>query len=157
VDSEDSQIGLMAREEIDPTKDIYRVTAIWLTNEKGEILIAQRKHTKKVNPGLWGPAVAGTVEEGETYESNAYKELEEELGVTDVTLEKGPKIFVEAPRKYFVQWYMATVDREVESFTIQEEEVEQIRWIPLDELQKDVSEHPDLYVPAMPLMLRLFG
>ncbi len=30
---------------------------------------------------MWGSAVAGTVEKGEDYESNIYKETEEEIGL----------------------------------------------------------------------------
>lgn len=157
VNKEDVPIGLKAREEIDPTKDIYRITAIWVTNKKGEVLIAQRKFTKKINPGKWGPAVAGTLEEGETYESNAYKELEEEIGIAGVVLKPGPKIFVEAPRKYFAQWYTCVIDKPIEDFVTQEDEVEQVRWISVAELKKDVEQNlADYYVASMPLIIKMF-
>ena len=64
--------------------DIGRVSALWITNEKGEILLAQRSFTKKRDPGVWDPAVAGTVEEGETYEQNIIKEAEEELSKSKI-------------------------------------------------------------------------
>ena len=79
VDENDNPIGLKYREDIDYSKDTYRCTGIWITNSNDEVLIAQRKFTKDKDPGKWGPAVAGTIEEGETYESNAYKEMKEEI------------------------------------------------------------------------------
>lgn len=76
VNEQDEIIGYKDRKDRN-TVDITRITGLWLWNEKGEVLLAQRALSKDINPGLWGPAVAGTVEEGETYESNIIKEAEE--------------------------------------------------------------------------------
>jgi isopentenyldiphosphate isomerase/mannose-6-phosphate isomerase-like protein (cupin superfamily) len=130
-------------------EDIYRVSALWVTNSNGDILLAQRKFTKKHDPGKWGPAVAGTVDEGETYENNIIKEAEEEIGLANIKPTLGPKRRVYGEHNYFCQWYTLIVDKAVQDFTIQEEEVEQIRWIPKIELQKDLREHPDRYVSGM--------
>ena len=47
------------------------------------VLIVERQTAfdKKYDPGKWGPSAAGTVEEGETYQSNIIKELQEEIGL----------------------------------------------------------------------------
>jgi isopentenyldiphosphate isomerase len=83
VNDQDEIIGQKARSTI--TKDdIYRVSAAWIMNTKGEILLSQRQLTKKHDPGKWGTAVAGTVESGETYLENIIKEAEEELGLPNV-------------------------------------------------------------------------
>ena len=76
VNEEDEIIGHKDRTSLDHETDIYRVAALWLTNSTGEVLIAQRALSKESSPGKWGPAAAGTVEEGETYESNIVKEVE---------------------------------------------------------------------------------
>ncbi len=80
VNEQDEIIGYKDRKDRNLV-DITRVSALWITNEDGEILLAQRGLNKTHSPGLWGPAVAGTVEEGETYESNIIKEAEEEIGL----------------------------------------------------------------------------
>jgi len=90
VDENDQLIGYKERSKIDFKKDIYRIGALWLTDGTGQILIAQRKLTKDKDPGKWGPAAAGTVEKSETYESNAYKEAQEEIGLVGVKFELGP-------------------------------------------------------------------
>jgi len=156
VDNNDNPIALKYRDEVDYQKDIYRCTGIWITNSKEEILIAQRKITKDINPGKWGPAVAGTIEEGETYESNAYKELKEEIGLTGVKLEVGQKQRSTSPRNYFGQWFTCKVDKPIKDFVIQEDEVAQIRWINKNELVGDLKNNPDKYVPSLYKAVDLF-
>lgn len=153
VNENDEPIGVKERSQIDWKNDIYRIGGVWLKNSKGEVLIAQRALTKDKDPGKWGPSAAGTVEEGETYESNAYKEAEEELGLRDTELKIGPKQRFYEPRHAFCQWFIGKCDKETDEFKLQEEEVEQVRWIDVDELKKDVEKHPNIYTPSMPLIL----
>ena len=54
-------IGQKQRELLEPP-DIFRSSSLWITNSKGEVLIAQRSHSKKLDPGKWGEAVGGVVE-----------------------------------------------------------------------------------------------
>ncbi len=156
VDENDTVIGSKERHDVDAVRDIYRITGLWVTNSKGEVLIAQRKFTKSHDPGKWGPAVAGTVDEGETYEENMRKEAEEELGIKDVEFSLGPKKRRHVPWNYFCQWFTVTLDWELEDFKIQEAEVEQIAWIPADELARDMAEHPDKYIPSMDDAIKTF-
>ncbi|TSA45734.1 NUDIX domain-containing protein [bacterium] len=149
VNENDEVIGSKPRGEVDPQKDIYRVSGLWITNSKDEILLAQRKFTKVNDPGKWGPAVAGTLEEGETHESNIYKEAEEEIGLTGVKFKLGPKNRRREPRNYFGQWFLANVDRNIEDFKIQEEEVEKIAWVPKAELIEGFKNNPERYIPSM--------
>ena len=155
VNDDDEIIGHKRREDIDWKKDIYRIGAVWLTNSKGEVLLAQRLLTKDKDPGKWGPAAAGTLEEGENYESNAYKEAEEEIGLSGVRFEKGPKQRFYEPRQAFCQWYLGICDKAAEEFTIQEDEVEQVAWVNIDELKKDLQKYPDKYVPSLASILAI--
>ncbi|MFA7253615.1 MAG: NUDIX domain-containing protein [Patescibacteria group bacterium] len=149
VDENDVVIGVKEKTEVED-HEFNRVTGLWIKNSKGEILLAQRKRTKRYDPGKWGPAVAGTVEEGETYESNIIKEAEEELGLRDLEMTIGPKERVTwAEHRYFAHWFITTLDLPVEAFTIQESEVEAIRWIEFDLFMKDLEENPDQYTIGM--------
>lgn len=149
VNEKDEPIGIKYRDEIDPQEDIYRCSSIWITNSQGEVLLAQRKLTKDHDPGKWGPASSGTVEEGETYESNAYKELEEEIGLVNVNLKLGPKQYYNKVRKFFAQWFFCQIDQPVKEFTLQEEEVEKIEWVGKEDLLTDIKNNPDKYVPSL--------
>ena len=153
VNENDEIIAHKHRNEIDYSKDIYRSTTLWITNSKSEILLAQRKLTKDKDPGKWGPAVAGTVEEGETYNSNIRKETEEEIGLTNVELKSVEKFKAGHPRQQFIQVYSTKIDKQIEDFKIQEDEVERIAWMSKTELIKDLRDNPDKYVPAMPKLI----
>lgn len=155
VDEKDNIINHKVRSELDLHTDIYRVAALWLTNSKGEVLLAQRSLKKDNGPGLWGPAAAGTLEEGETYESNIYKEAEEEIGLSGHKFTVGPKLFIQANRKYYAQWFKAVVDEPITYFTTQEE-VEQVKWVKLSELVVDVEKEPEKYTPRFPDALKIF-
>lgn len=129
--------------------DIYRVSALWVKNSKGDILLAQRQFTKSHDPGKWGPAVAGTVDEGETYEQNIVKEAEEEIGLKNIRPIPGPKVRMTGEYNYFDQWYTLVIDKAAEKFTIQEEEVEQVKWFARAELEKELREHPENYLTSV--------
>ena len=122
VDENDKIIGYKKRGTLD-SDDIYRVSALWLTNSKGEILIAQRADNKSHNPGQWGVSVAGTVDEGETYYENIIKETEEEIGLKGIKPKKGPYGRHKGEHNYFYQWYLQEIDMDIEDFVIDKEEV----------------------------------
>lgn len=130
------------------TVDITRITSLWLWNEKGEVLLAQRAFSLRTQPGLWGPAVAGTVEEGETYESNIIKEAEEEIGVKNLKLNIGPKLRRTTRHAYFVQWFTATIESGY-PLVKQDSEVESIKWFSKEELFKAIKETPEIFLPSL--------
>ncbi len=157
VDNQDTLIGVKERSEVDYKTDIYRVSALWLTNLKGQTLLAKRAPVKDKDPNKWGPAVAGTIDEGETYDVNIYKEAEEEIGLTGEQFKKGPKMLIKHPRTYFCQWYFVSLDRNTDNFMMQEDEVAELAWVDIELLKQDLRSNPDKYVAAMPqIMMLLF-
>lgn len=143
VNEQDEIIGYEDRNNANP-RNITRVSGLWLTDRDGNILLAQRAFSKKNNPGLWGPAVAGTLEEGETYESSIIKEAEEEIGLIGLKPVPGPKIRRSTSHEYFTQWFTAVVDHDY-PFKKQDEEVEEVRWFSKDELIKLIEEKPESF------------
>jgi len=155
VDENNNIIGHKERETL-KREDIYRVSALWLTNGKGDILLARRALTKSHDPGKWGPAVAGTVEEGETYHSNIVKETAEELGLKDIKPEKGPMIRISSRHNYFCQWYILTIDKPITQFKIQKAEVEEIKWFSKGELAEQLDKKPEEFLKRMKRYLGAF-
>lgn len=148
VDDNDSIIDHKAFGDI-KTEDIYRVAGLCITNKNGEILLAKRSMTKKNSPGRWGPAVSGTVEEGESYEENIIKETEEELGLEGIRPVKGLKMRVRGEHNYFGQWFMLELDKPVGDFRLQKEEVDEVRWIPEENLKKEIAENPNAFTNGL--------
>jgi len=147
VDDQDNIIGAKPRNDV-TYADIYRVSSLWLTNSHGDVLVAQRSWKKSKNPGKWGPAVAGTVEEGETYEQNIYKEADEEIGLTRIKFSLGPKLFVDedGQRRFFNQWFLGQVDWPLNRFTVRKTEVEAIAWITSDQLLTELKRNDEKYI-----------
>jgi len=148
VDEQDNIISYKNREQLAPG-DIYRVAALWIMNSVGDVLLAQRAFTKSHDPGRWGPAVAGTVEEGESYESNIVKEAEEELGLNDIEPVPGPKLRVRGQHNHFTQRFTLVVDKPASEFEIQKAEVDQVKWFSKQELERELNEHPEQYLKSL--------
>jgi isopentenyl-diphosphate delta-isomerase len=149
VDEDDNPIKIISRKDAKPG-DIWRISSIWLFNEKGQVLIAKRASGKSVHDGLWGPSAAGTVESGEEPMENAVREVEEETGfkLNEEDLILVQKLF------YFeingtgrqVSYFKAPCNIQEDRFTLQESEVEAVKWISKDALLADVRINPDKYL-----------
>lgn len=84
VNLNDEIIAYKDRSEIYYGNDIFRTASPWVTNSNGDVLVAQRKFYKKVDPGKWAEAVGGTVENNDSYLKTIVREAEEELGLKDI-------------------------------------------------------------------------
>lgn len=155
VNKNDKVIGYKDRDKI-TSSDIYRVSSLWIVNSKGETLLARRAYTKSHDPGKWGPAVAGTVEKGETYYSNIIKESGEELGLLDVKPIKAHKERFFGKWTYFCQWYMLKDKKSEVDFKINRHEIVEIRWFSKKALKKELDEKPEEFIGSIENWVKLF-
>lgn len=151
VDEKDKIIGFKVRNHI-KRLDIYRVSGLWITNENGDILLAKRAFTKSHDPGKFGPAVAGTVEDKETYKSNIIKEAKEELGLKNILIKKGRKVRMVGKHNYFCQWYSTIINKDLKKLKIKKDEVAEIKWITKKDLLKEINLHPRKFIRNMKLI-----
>lgn len=155
VNKNNKIIGYKDRDHLDKN-DIYRVSALWVTNSRGEILLARRHRNKLQHPRKWNPAACGTVDKGETYRKNIIKEAEEELGLKNIKPKLGPMIEINNDYHHFTQWYFLKVDKNINEFIIEEDATEEVKWFSLKELKKDLKEHPEDFIPDMEKHLKRF-
>ena len=148
VDDKDNKIGIKERESI-TRENIYRVSALWVTNSKNEILLAKRSLNRTNSPGKWGPAVTGTVEENETYDSNIIKEAEEEIGLRDIRFQKGFKKRMVTKYNFFCQWYFVEINKNLNEFKLQEDEVKEIKWFLKEELLCKIKKDQDKFMQSV--------
>jgi 8-oxo-dGTP pyrophosphatase MutT (NUDIX family) len=95
--------------------------------------------------------------EDETYEENIRKEAQEEIGLTGISFNIGPKILVQLPNEgIYIQWFVAVLDRESHSFRPAKSEVAELRWMDRDRFQTHSEAHPELYVPSVPIWKHLW-
>ena len=96
-------------------------------------------------PGVGGPPAAGTVTMGWSCSDTVVREAEEEIGLPGVEFEILHKSLIRSKRSFFCQFFRAIVDRPEGEFMIQTDEVEQIRWVDIDEVIADATAHPEKY------------
>jgi isopentenyldiphosphate isomerase len=130
-------------------RDIYRVTALWVCNRAGDVLLARRAPGKRQSPGRWGPTVTGTVEYRESYRDNMEREVREELGVIERNAKIWFKELVRMETSYFLQWFRAEWERGDRVFTLREAEVAELQWFCYDELKTLLRLRPGLFISAV--------
>ena len=91
--------------------------------------------------------MAGTVEEGESYEENIIKESEEELGLMNLKIKKCAKVYTGGKYKHFTQLYIATTDKK--DFDFNREEIAEIKWFSSEEFLEQISSHPEEFLDNM--------
>jgi 8-oxo-dGTP pyrophosphatase MutT (NUDIX family) len=64
----------------------HRATYILVFNSHGKLFVQERTMTKDIFPGFYDVVSGGVVQDGETYDESALRELEEEMGIKDVPL-----------------------------------------------------------------------
>lgn len=155
VDGNDEIITYKAKRTL-AVGDVSRVSAIWITNSKWEILLARRSLNKKNDAGKWWPSAAWTVEKDETYESNIIKEVWEEIGLKNLEISIWPKIYVVASRDFFCQRFFAERDIEINDLILQEHEVMDSRRFTSDEILDLIKINPEIVVSNLDKYAQMF-
>jgi isopentenyldiphosphate isomerase len=87
VDEQDRVIRVVSRRMMRAERLRHRAVFVAVMDGSGRLLVHRRAPTKDLWPGWCDIAVGGVVGSGETYEHAARRELAEEVGVTDCSLE----------------------------------------------------------------------
>jgi 8-oxo-dGTP pyrophosphatase MutT (NUDIX family) len=135
VDENDQVIWHKARIELGKN-DIYRASVIVIKNSYWEYLMAQRSKTKDKNPCSWSFSAGWTHALWEDYDSNIVKELEEEIWLVDLEIQKLHKTKRSGSYSYFCQYYICYADINIDNLILQKEEVEDVAWLSVEEIQK---------------------
>lgn len=155
VNEKDEVTHYVNSSERDINKEIMRVSVLWIYNEKKELLVCLRSKNKKSFANLWGESVSGTNEKDETYRSNIIKETREELGIDVENLSEGKKERLSIGHEFFCQWFFAEVSSQTK-FTLQESEVDEVKWIGVKELKDWYQKSPGNFVPEFSDSIKIF-
>jgi isopentenyldiphosphate isomerase len=152
VDENDQPIGSATRQEAWASGAYYRLVQIILQDEEGNFLLQKRSPKKALYPSRWTNAASGHVDEGESYETTASRELMEEIGV-EVRLEYVGRILIQMHEgdktiNQFNGVFHGIIPHDIK-FTLDPEEVSEVRWFTLDELKEKTTSLPDEFTPAM--------
>lgn len=130
------------------TKNLWHIhVGIWIMNKKGELLFQKRSPNKKVNPNKW-TRTGGHVDSGETPLIGIQRETEEEIGVR-IPIEKIQLINIKKqPREngsHFTYSYFAYVNYKIEEYMMQKEEVSDLKYITIEEMQEAYNKNDKNY------------
>ena len=88
VNEHNHVVGTAPRREMRAKRLPHRSTYILVFNSRGELYVQKRTLIKDVFPGYFDVAAGGVVLARETYEQGAERELEEEMGIRGVPLNR---------------------------------------------------------------------
>lgn len=138
---------VLPRHEIIKNKHWCRSTNVFVMNHDGQILVHQRSLEKERYPGAWSTHLGGHVGHGETYESNALKELEEEAGII---VPKNALVPVRTTKigvsNLWVRDFVTLYHAPAENLKPQPGEVERFMWMHIDEILRHAEMYPDKWL-----------
>ncbi len=158
VDSNDNELGTMEKMEAHEKGVLHRAFSLFIINDKGEMLIHQRAHSKYHSPGLWTNACCSHPRKDEDLRSAVVRRAQEELGIDvepdylfNFTYKAG---FSNGLTEHefdhvFVAKYSA-------DFEFNEDEVHAYKYVDLKTLLNDVAMNPSDYTPWFIIALPKF-
>jgi len=112
VDEQDHVIGQARRADVRRGNLRHRSVYILVFNRAGQLFVHQRTATKDVFPSHWDVAVGGVLAAGEDYDQGAYRELAEEVGITNPCLRRlFPMRYEDAHNRVVGMVYSCTTER----------------------------------------------
>ena len=119
-----------------PKDNYINIVVIFIENSKGEFLI-QKTSIKKGS--IWA-TTGGHVKSGQTSKEAIIEETKEELGI-DISKEKIKLIVSKRFDDVFIDSYYLKKDINIDKLLLQKEEVELVKWLSIDEINKLIKEN----------------
>lgn len=146
VDEQDQVIGKEKRKIVHQKGHIHRALSVIVLNSKNQILLQQRSPKRTISPLAWDLSTSEHVLAGESYEDAAKRSLKEELGIEGEVQRLRETILQK--RKYELD-EITIIENEQTGlfytenegpFNIDKEEVEQVKFFTIDEIDQMVKK-----------------
>ena len=139
-------LGTAERDYIHKNNLWHREISIWVMNENDEVLFQKRSPLKKQYPNKYA-VCSGHIDINENPKTAAIRELKEETGI--ITKEKDlinidTYINVQEENNHFKYTYLIFTNKKIEDMTKQEEEVSELKFITLNELERLINTQDDM-------------
>lgn len=126
----------------------HRAVAVFILNDKNEVLLQKRSRKKKMWPGMWDISAGGHVLAGEMGFQAAIRECYEELGITIVQSDllyigcaMSTNHMKEIVNNHVNEFYVAKIRDIPSELRLQGEEVESVKWLDPDVLIKKIKNN----------------
>lgn len=147
VNENDEQIGLMPKMEAHEKGVLHRAFSVFIFNNRQELMLQQRAFSKYHSPGLWTNTCCSHQREGETTLEAGKRRLMEEMGF-ETNLSETTSFIYKAPFDNGLTEYEfdhILVGTYTQDPKINPSEVANWKWMPLDEVKKDIENNPQEY------------
>ena len=122
-----------------PAERYHMVVHVVIFNTRGEMLIQQRQPFKEGWPNMWDVTVGGSAIAGDSSRTAAQREVMEELGLRiDLSAEQ-PKLTIPFDVG-FDDIYTLIQDVDLSSLTLQESEVQAVKWADEQEVLRMLAD-----------------
>lgn len=138
VDENNNPIESLPRDEVHAKGLWHRCSQIVVINSQKQILCQKRSKLKDNHPDMWEANFGGHLGPDEDFLDNALKETEEELGLQQK--EKDMiffEVFKSVEEKEFQGVYYTRWDGDLKTLSLEEEEVSEVAWKEIVELEKE--------------------
>lgn len=146
VDLFDCEIGIMEKMEAHEKRLLHRAFSLFIADGRGNILLQKRATGKYHSAGLWCNACCSHPRNGERLRDAVIRRAEEELGIRVDPHELFHFIYYSdygnLAEYELDHVFLAQYEGEV---TPDPEEAEEIRWISVFDLKKELEAHPEQF------------
>ncbi|WP_291402252.1 isopentenyl-diphosphate Delta-isomerase [Daejeonella sp.] len=155
VDENDNQIGIQDKLSVHVQGILHRAFSVFIFNSKNELLLQQRSNIKYHSPGLWTNTCCSHPRPGESTLDACNRRLYEEMGMKS-NLHFSFSFLYKfefsngLTEHEFDHVYIGNTDIDPQ---INPKEVNDWRYITLDDLEKEINLHPDLYTPWLKICM----
>lgn len=147
VDQNDRPVRGATMEEAQAQGLYHRIVRVLVEDGEGNVLLQKRAPGMMTYPNCWDTSAAGHVDEGESYEAAAARELSEEIGFNGTLEEVGSYqtrlVHVGKTFNRFNRTYKTTATKST-AFSLQAKEVTEVRWFSIEEVKALIADHPEL-------------
>mgnify|MGYP002653787269 CR=1 FL=1 len=156
INPQDEVLGQMEKMQAHENGLLLRACSVFLFNEKGEMLLQKRAEEKYHSPNQWTNACCSHPRDGETYLEAAHRRLQEELGISCDLEEKfhfiykaevGEDLWEHELDHVFIGNYEG-------DFSLNNDEVGDIRYISMNDLDKELTENPEHFTEWFKIILK---
>jgi isopentenyl-diphosphate delta-isomerase len=147
VDTNDTQVGQMAKMEAHEKGLLHRAFSVFIFNKKEELMLQQRAAHKYHSPLLWTNTCCSHQRNGESNIEAGERRLQEEMGFT-TNLKEVFSFIYKAPfdngltEHEFDHVLIGFFD---EDPNINKEEVEDYKWMLLEDVKFEIENNSDKY------------
>lgn len=155
VDNSDNVLAAMPKLKAHEEGLLHRAVSVIILNSRNEMLIQQRAFTKYHSSGLWSNAACSHPGPGESVHHAAIRRLQEEMGIS-CRLEKAFEF------TYWAQFTNGLTEHEFDHVfvgrydgdpLINPVEVQDFKWMPVQELLNDLHANPQTYTVWFRIMM----